>query len=148
MDEHRHEQELDVLGNHVRPSVEQRPRACCALEREAPADGAADDDRLLLARGAYELHDPAVEHVVDVDVLGRGTQIVDFVERHGRLQLVQGMSEALLLQDLQLVLHVRVAERRAQEEAVELRLGQRERALVLDRVLGRDEQERRWAARA
>ena len=53
------------------------------------------------------------------------------------------MSEALLLQDLQLVLHVGVAERRAQEEAVELRLGQRERAFVLDRVLGRDEQERR-----
>ena len=71
MDEHRHEQELDVLGNHVRPSVEQRPRAGRALEREAPAHGAADHDRLLLARGAYEVHDPAVEHVVDVDVLGR-----------------------------------------------------------------------------
>ncbi len=48
------------------------------------------------------------------------------------------MREALLVEDLQLVVHPRIAERRAQEEAVELRLRQRERALVLDRVLGRD----------
>ena len=36
----------------------------------------------------------------------------------------------------------RVAERGLEEEAVELRLGERERALVLDRVLGREQQER------
>ena len=36
----------------------------------------------------------------------------------------------------------RVAERQAQQEAVELRLGQRERALELDRVLRRQHQER------
>ena len=41
---------------------------------------------------------------------------------------------------------VRVADRRPQEEAVELRLRQRIRALVLDRVLGGDDEER--AARA
>ena len=48
----------------------------------------------------------------------------------------------LLADDLQLLVLARVAEARPQEEAVELRLGQRERALVLDRVLGRDQQER------
>ena len=60
---------------------------------------------------------------------------------HG-LEVLQRVSEALLLEDLQLVVDARVAERRLQEEAVELRLGEREGALVLDRVLGRDEQER------
>ncbi len=52
------------------------------------------------------------------------------------------MAGALLLDDPQLVLEARVAERRAHEEAVELRLGKRERALELDRVLGRQQQER------
>ena len=37
---------------------------------------------------------------------------------------------------------VRIPEGRAQEEAVELRLGKRERALVLDRVLRREHEER------
>ena len=49
---------------------------------------------------------------------------------------------ALLLDDLQLVVVGRIAERGLEEEAVELRLGQRERPLVLDRVLGREQEER------
>ena len=52
------------------------------------------------------------------------------------------MREALLGEDAELVVELGIAERRAQEEAVELRLGQRERALVLDRVLRGEEQER------
>src|SRR5258705_134837 len=48
----------------------------------------------------------------------------------------------LLLDDAPLVLRIGVPERRPDEEAVELRLGQRERALVLDRVLGRQHEER------
>ncbi len=48
------------------------------------------------------------------------------------------MPAALVLHDPQLLVLVGIAERGAQEEAVELRLGQRERALLLDRVLGRD----------
>ena len=48
----------------------------------------------------------------------------------------------LLLDDPQLLLLARVAERRAEQEAVELSLGQRERALLLDRVLGREDEER------
>ncbi len=52
------------------------------------------------------------------------------------------MGVALLGQDAELVVDARVAERSAEEEAVELRLGERERALVLDRVLGREQEER------
>ncbi len=48
----------------------------------------------------------------------------------------------LLPDDLHLFVELGVAERRPQREAVELRLGQRERALLLDRVLGRDHEER------
>jgi hypothetical protein len=53
------------------------------------------------------------------------------------------MLVALLLENPELVAEARVAERRPQEEPIELRLGERERALVLDRVLRRDEEERR-----
>ena len=53
------------------------------------------------------------------------------------------MAVPLREHDLDLALLVGVAERRAQREAVELRLGERERSLLLDRVLGRDDEERR-----
>ncbi len=69
MDEHGDEEPLDVLRDDVVAAVEQRPGARGALEREAAADGAADDDGLVLARRAHELDEPALEDVVDVDVL-------------------------------------------------------------------------------
>ena len=56
------------------------------------------------------------------------------------------MAVALVVEDPHLVVGVRIPERRAQQEAVELRLGKRERAFLLDRVLGRDQEERRRAA--
>ena len=52
------------------------------------------------------------------------------------------MLDPLVADHLELLLGGRIAERGPQEESVELRLGQRERPLVLDRVLGREEQER------
>jgi hypothetical protein len=57
--------------------------------------------------------------------------------------MTKRVREALLLEDAELVLDPWVAEGGAQEEAVELRLREREGALVFDRVLGREEQERR-----
>ena len=53
-----------------------------------------------------------------------------------------GMTMPLLPHHLELRLLSRVAEARAQEEAIELRFGEREGSLVLDRVLGGDQQER------
>ena len=47
-------------GHDVAASVEERPRAGGALEREAATDRAPDDDRVLLARRTHELDDPAV----------------------------------------------------------------------------------------
>ena len=52
------------------------------------------------------------------------------------------MSLDLLLDDPQFLLLARIAERGAEQEAVELRLGQRERPLLLDRVLGGEHEER------
>ena len=52
------------------------------------------------------------------------------------------MGPLLLVEDDDLLERLRVAEADAQHEPVELGLGQGERALVLDRVLGRDDEER------
>ncbi len=51
------------------------------------------------------------------------------------------MAAALLADDPDLFVGVRIAERGLQEEAVELRLGERERAFELDRVLRRHDEE-------
>ena len=52
------------------------------------------------------------------------------------------MLAELLLDDRELVVLTRIAERGPQEEAVELGFRERERALLLDRVLGREHEER------
>ena len=89
------------------------------------------------ASGAHELDDPARDRLVHEDLSHRRAHRRDVLDVDGRLQPQQRMAAELLVDDPVLVLRVRIAERRAEEEAVELRLGQRERALVLDRVLGR-----------
>ncbi len=58
------------------------------------------------------------------------------------------MAVPLREDDRDLLVLVGIAERGPQREAVELRLGQRERPLLLDRVLRRDHEERRRAAAA
>ena len=63
-------------------------------------------------------------------------------EREHGSEVAQWVDAELLLDDRDLVVLRRVAERRAQEEAVELRLRERERPLLLDRVLGREHEER------
>ena len=54
------------------------------------------------------------------------------------------MLDPLVADHLELLLGGGIAERGPQEESVELRLGQRERSLVLDGVLGREQQEGAW----
>ena len=69
----------------------------------------------------------------------RGNQLV--VLRDG-LQLVEWWLRRLLRQHAGLLPEGRVADRHPHREPVELRLGERIRPLVLDRVLGRDDEER------
>src|SRR5579884_932361 len=72
--EHRQEEQLDVVGNDMPATVQKRPRARGALERQAAADGRAGGDAFDAARRADELHDPAEDQVVDVDILDRALQ--------------------------------------------------------------------------
>ena len=92
--------------------------------------------------GGDDANDVVTDSVLHVDELDR------FLQR-AQITLVDdlpyGLDRVLIplrFQDGYLVLVVRVAELQAYEEAVELRFGQREGALVLDRVLGRHHDER------
>src|SRR5581483_1151289 len=140
--EHGDEQLLDVLGCHVATAVQDRPRARGAVQRQRPAHGAPDRDDVELACGAHELDDPARDRLVDEDVRDRVAQRRDLLEVDHRRQTRERVTEQLLVDDARLVFGVGVAERRLDEEPVELGLGQRERSLVLDRVLRRHHEER------
>ena len=59
-----------------------------------------------------------------------------------RLERVERLLDGLLREHLRLLAEGRVADRHLHGEAVELRLGQRVGALVLDGILGRDGEER------
>src|SRR6266542_2763531 len=92
--------------------------------------GAHDTDHVLL-HGIGHVHFAhsrlRTEQLLDADHLG---------------QRLERMLHALRVEDVHLLVRLRIAELEPDEEAVELRLGQREGALVLDRVLGRHDQER------
>ena len=133
---------LDVLRGDERPAVQQRPGARDALECERPADGGADLHDLELACGAHEVDDPSLEERIDVHLLDGGVQRLELGEVDDGAQPAQRMAVQLIVEDAQLVLGVRIAERGPQQEPVELRLWERERPLLLDRVLGRDQKER------
>ena len=146
--EHRDEEPLDVLGNDEASPFDERPCASGALEREAAANRAADDDCLVLSRRPDELDHPAVQHVVDVHVLGRRAQLVHVVDRRRPAAArASGCTKRWFSRTRSSSSISGIAERDPEEEAVELRLGERERALVLDRILGREQEERATEAR-
>ena len=141
--EHGHEELLDVLGRDVAARVQHGPRARRAVERERAADGAADRDDVELAGRADEVDDPARDGLVHEHVAdgARGASATSSRSIAGSSR-PSGWPPSCSSTICASSSASGIAERRLHEEAVELRLGQRERALVLDRVLGRDDEER------
>ena len=94
-----------------------------------------------VARGVGEL-DGVADHVaVDEHALGLGREALEVGGRQPLRDLRRGSERAA--DDRRLLPHVRVVDEQLEQEAVDLRLGQRVRALGLDRVLRREHQERR-----
>ena len=140
--DHGQEEPLDVLRRREVPAVDERASARAALEREAAAHGCADLETVGAPRRADELDDPLLEQRVDVDVLDRGEAARELLERRRPAASRRAVAVQLLVDDPRARRRASGSRASAQEEAVELRLGQRERALLLDRVLGRDQEER------
>jgi hypothetical protein len=123
-------------------AVQQRPRSCRPVERQAPTHRGAELHEVERARRLDERHDPALDQLVDVDELDRALELPQRLDLDHRAQPPQGMLASLIVQDAQLGLEVGIAERGAHQEAIQLGFGQRERALLLDRVVRGDEQKR------
>ena len=112
------------------------------LEREAGTNRSAERDGLERPRDGDELDDPAKQELVGVDEIERLLELGNVVEVDDGLKPRDRMLLPLATDDLDLLVDRRVAERDLEREAVELRLGERERSLLLDRVLRREQQER------
>ena len=128
-------------GVTYRRRMQHRPRARRAVERERAAHGAADRDDLDLTRRTDEVDDPARDRLVQEHVADRCAQRCDLLQADDGREPAERMAAELLVHDLSLVLRVGVAERGLHEEAIELRLRERECPLVLDRVLRRHDEE-------
>ena len=87
---------------YSRPWSNAHPR--CAVEGEAPSHRGSHRHVVEHSRRAHELDEPALDDVVDVDVLDGGAEHGDVREAHGQLEAVQRMDDALLVEDRQLVL--------------------------------------------
>ena len=142
MQQHRDEEALDVVGIDVRTPIEQRPSTHGPVEGKRTADRAAGRDGVDGARRADEPDGPGPDQRVDIDLLHGPLHGRYVVERHHRPQFAKRVAADLLLDDPELLRLGGIAERRAEEEAVELSLRKQERALLFDRVLGRHQQER------
>ena len=138
----RRRQPLDVVGQHVAAAADRRQRLRRAVQRQRAARAGAELDRGVHARGAHEAHDVVLDGLGDVDLATQALHAAQLGGIHDRRQLVEWAGGAEAADDVLLVLFGWVADRQAQQEAVELRFGQRERALQLDRVLRREHQER------
>src|SRR5919108_1573536 len=123
-------------------SGKQRPAAGSALECEAAANGRPDRDDVELAGHPDEVDDPPLQELVHVHRRRRVLQGGDVLDLHDGLEVAERMTVELVPHDVQLVVAPGIAERRPDEEAVELRFGQRKRAFELDRVLRRQHDER------
>ena len=93
------------------------------------------------AGGAGNLDDVLLHLVVHVDLSHRLLRPDNLLRIDHLPDAVQRMLGLLLGEDVDLGGGIRVAQVDAEHEAVQLRLGQREGALVLDGVLGGDDQE-------
>ena len=139
-----HRDRLHVLRRHIRAALQHRLPARELEQREPAARAGADLDTRVVARRAHKPRDVVDDRLRDVHQLERALHLHQRrrVDHRRDLDLVRRPLDPLLEQ-LALVLERRVADPRAQDEPVELRLRQRIGALVLDRVLRRDHHERR-----
>ena len=134
---------LDVVGRDEAAPVRERPRLGHPQQRDPGPRARAEVDPSVAARLAQERDDVAVDALLDEDLAGGRRERAHVGGGGDRPQRLERRVARLLGQHPRLVRQRRVADLDPQREAVELGLGQRVGALVLDRVLGRDHHERR-----
>src|SRR5713226_3152526 len=127
---------LHIVWRDEIPAVEQGSGLARAKERERATRASAEVDSLMIASRGRELDDVLLDERVDVDLLDRLLQLEDLIRVGDLTDRIDGVGDLLLVEHQHFVRWAGVAEMDADQEAVELRLREREGPLILDWVLG------------
>src|SRR5439155_551058 len=137
--EHRARLRLHVVGQDIRAPANRRMRLRGAIQRERGPRARAEIHAVDASRAADDLDGVAADGVADAHGADLVPQRRDLGRREDRSQGVRPeVRRSVDPQNRVFVVGVGVAEVQEEEESVELRLRQWERALKLDRVLRRD----------
>jgi hypothetical protein len=144
MGQRRHRDCFHVVGEHEVSTVQRGAAAGELEQRETSAGARADGGARRGAGGSDEVHAVFAHAVRDVDGFDCSLHLDELPAIDDRPQFdVVGLALDPTREDVHLAMATRIPEGSTEQEAVELRLGQWIRALVLDRVLRRDDEERR-----
>ncbi len=133
---------LTSSGIDVIPAGERRQRLAGAIERQGAARRCSEVDIRVRPRGSHEPDDVVGDGGVDVDLAHGVLHRQHLVRVRDGRQPIHRMRTLLLVEDEHLVERLGIAHAQSKHETVELRLRERERALVFDGVLGGDDHER------
>ena len=132
---------LDVVRGHEVASMQGGPGARGVVEGQRASGRGSQVDVVVPAGRLDQVDDVLADRRGDVNLLDRGLRAQEILEARGLLQIVQGMRAMLPLEHLELPGATGVPHRHADQEAVELGLGQGKGPLVFDRVLGGEDDE-------
>ena len=135
MSQHRHGHGLHIVGQDVLASLKRGARLRRTEESQRAARAGAEVHVIAFARAAGKLHDVAFYLRRNKNLADGIRGIQNFLCFDDGLERIQRMLELLLLEDTHLVRDVGIAQADAQEEAIQLRFGERERPLVFDGIL-------------
>src|SRR3989440_404177 len=135
---------LHVVRGHEVTAGHRGPRTRDLQQRQGPAGARAGPDLALTPRRRHDVDHVPLDGGIDVDVLDRGLQRPDLVRRrHPFDRCVVRPALPPAFEDLDLLRPRRIADVDPKEEPVHLGLREWVGAFVLDRILRRDDAERR-----
>src|SRR3954447_2907446 len=140
--EHDARQLLDVVGQRVVAAAQERARPGGAQQHEAGARRGAELHAVVAARVVQERDDVVAQRLRGVHAAGGVLALEHLGSVGDRLEVEHAVATLVALEHPRLLRGARVAELEPDHEAVDLRLRERVGALVLDRVLRGEDEER------
>ena len=142
-----HRERLDVVGQHEVAALQRGVRAARGRQHRRGARRGAERDARPLAGRADQVDDVVEDRVADADLLrpprasrrSCARSAIGWISKSARRGIVVRWPWRATI--VALLVARRIADHDLEQEAIELRLGQRVRALLLDRVLRRDHHE-------
>ena len=135
-------QGLDIIGRNEIAPLRGSEGLSGAVEPQRTAWAGAQKDIRIDSRGLHHRDDVRFDERVHVHILDLLLSSDQIGPLHHLLQRVQRMYMLLRIEDRDLFTLAGVTQRDPHQKAIQLSLGQRKRALVLDRVLRRQHQKR------